>query len=154
MSNSKNSQYYLVTTHTVVPAPTTKTGTIQTVGIHVLGTGTFFLAEIKNGDWIVDITNDECRYVTTRRDDTYLAIDSPFTSDFAPGTTLQVVRSRAKEISVANEGAAAGTVDGSAFEADSILTFSKAAKNPDGNDFIDPIFVDGTGTSIAVLITK
>ncbi len=154
MSNSKNSEYYLITTHTVVPAPSTKTGTIQTVGINVIGTGTAFISEIKPHDWIVDITNDEARMVTSVRDNNYLAIKSSFTSDFAPGTALVVVRSRAKEISVVNEGAAAGTVDGVAFSRGSVLTFTKSNKLPNGSDFIDPIFVNGTGTTIAVSITK
>lgn len=154
MSNNKNSQFYALTIHDTVPASALKTGTIRTIGINVIGTGTLFLSEVKPFDWIVDITNDEIRKVVTRRDDTYLAIDSPFTSDIAAGHDVRVVRSRAKEISVSNEGAANGEVDNQVFLRGASLTFSKSSKTPNGSDFIDPILVDATGTTIMVSILK
>lgn len=154
MSNNKNSIYYLLISSDVVPASQTKTGTIETHGINVIGTGTLFLSEVKPGDFIVDITNTEARKVTTRRDNLYLAIDSPFTSDLAAGTLLKVVRSRAKEVSIANEGAAAATVDGVPLPINSVITLPKSNKNPNGSDFIDPLFVNATGTEVYVLLTK
>lgn len=155
MSNpSKNSIFYQLTTHDVVPASSTKTGTIKTAGINVTGTGTLFLSEVKPYDWIVDITNDEARKVMTRRDDLFLTIDFPFTADFAAGTTLKVVRSRAKSVSIANVGGASATIDGSAFVQGETLTFTKSNKNPNGSDFIDPIFVNATGTACDIQILK
>lgn len=155
MSNpSKNSIYYPVTSHTVVPAPTTMTGTIKTKGTNVTGVGTLFLSEVKPGDWIVHIAQDEVRKIVTRRDDLFLAIDSPFSSDMTLSTAFQVVRSRVKQMSLANSGAGDATIDGNPFMSGETVSFSKSGKNPNGSDFIDPVIVDATGTTVKVEILK
>jgi hypothetical protein len=150
----KNSAYYAVTTKVTVPATSTKTGTITTAGKNVVGVGTKFTTEIKKGDWIADlVTNNELRVVTDVRDDLFLTIDSAFTADIA-GATLTVVRSRAKQVSLANAGGAAATIDGVTFAVGESVTYPKSNKNPDGKDFIDPLLVNGTGTTIKVQIQK
>lgn len=154
ISAQKNSLFYAMAAKDTVPASTTKTGTIATLGINVTGAGTAFRSELKLGDWIVDLAQDEVRKVMNIRSDTFLTIDSAFTIDLAALTALVVVRSRAKMISITNAGGADGDVDGVALVSGETVSFPKSNKNPDGKDFIDPLIVDPTGTTIKVLIQK
>jgi len=153
-SNRKNSIYYSITSKVTVPATATKTGTITTKGKNVVGTGTKFNSEIKKGDWIADlVTNNELRIVTDVRDNLFLTIDSAFSADIG-GATLTVVRSRAKQISLANAGGATATIDGTTMAVGESVTYPKSNKNPDGKDFIDPLLVNATGTTVKVQIQK
>lgn len=155
VTNKKNSVYYQIdNTKAVVPASSTKTGTIVSSDILVTGTNTLFLSEVKPGDWLADIvTNNEVRRVQKVFDNTTLSIDSAFTAALV-GAAVVVVRSRAKQVSLGNAGGADGTLDGVVMEAGETVTYPKSNKNPDGSDFIDPIIVDATGTRVKVSITK
>lgn len=155
VSSKKNSRYYNLAAKDTVPASVAKTGTIDIAAgsKNVVGTSTAFKSELKPGDWIVDLAQDECRKVMDIRDDEFLTIDSAFTGAVV-GIALVVTRSRAKQVSVANVGGANGTSDGANIVPAQTLNYGKADKNPDGKDFIDPIIVDPTGTTIQIEILK
>jgi hypothetical protein len=155
ISTIKNDKYYAITnTAAVVPASTTKTGTITTDGVYVNGTGTLFRSELKPGDWIVDVSQTECRKVLTIGTDLNLSIDSAFTNPIVAGA-LNVVRSRARMISVSNDGGADADVDGVVMKDGAAVTFTTTSKNTyDTNYFIDPLIVDATGTVVKVGILK
>lgn len=150
----KNSNFYLLGAKDTVPASTTETGTIDTNGINVIGTGTLFKSELKTGAWLVSLAQDEVRKIMNIRDDGFMTIDSPFTADLAALTALVVCRSRAKLVSITNVGGAPGAVDGVSIEIGETVSFPKSSKNPDGKDFIDPLIVEPSGTTIKVLILK
>ncbi len=153
---AKNSKFYQITsTKTTVPALSLKTGTIATVGTQLIGSGTSFLSTIQKGDWIVDIvTNNEVRKVVAKFSDTVAQIDSPFSVDIVAGAAFNVVRSRAKHVQISNSGGASATIDGTTMVQGETITYSKAEKLPNGSDFIDPLIVDASSTTVDVSILK
>jgi hypothetical protein len=60
---------------------TDKTGTYNTVGNVVNGTGTLFTKEFVLKDWLVDVTNKEQRQIINIISDTLIELSSPFTAD-------------------------------------------------------------------------
>ena len=156
ISPRKNSLFYDITvSKTTVPVYTTKTGTITTSGKNVIGVGTLFVTEVRPGDWMVDINNfDELRKVVSITDDTHLVVDSPFQGDILVAAPFRTVRSRAKQISIANAGATDATVDGEPLIPGETITYPKSNKNPNGSDFIDPFIVVPSATTIHVSIQK
>jgi len=60
---------------------TDKTGTYDTVGNVVNGTGTLFTKEFVLKDWLVDVTNKEQRQIINIISDTLIELSSPFTAD-------------------------------------------------------------------------
>ncbi len=153
---AKNSKFYQITsTKTTVPALSLKTGTISTIGTQLIGVGTSFLSTLQKGDWIVDIvTNNEVRKVVAKFSDLVAQIDSPFSADIVAGAVFNVVRSRTKHIQISNSGSASATVDGTTMVQGETLTYGKAEKLPNGSDFIDPLIIDATSTTIDVSILK
>lgn len=159
MANYKNSNFYRITGKQSLPAASTKTGTIETVGTAVIGTGTSFLTEIPVGSWIVDLAQDEVRKVIDVQSDTAATISNAFTADLAAATALSAIHERdtnVVSISVSIKSALAdGELDGLVFTNGTGLTFSKDSRDVKAkNDFIDPIIVDGTGTVIQAMILK
>jgi len=149
VTDEKNSGYYSLAAKSTVPASSTKTGTVSTAGKNVTGTGTLFRSELKPGDWIVDLSQDEVRKVDEIRDNTFLVLDSAFTADLV-GAALVVVRSRVKQVSIGNTGGTNGEIDGVAIIPGQTVNFQKNGKNPDGKDFIDPVIVDPASTTIII----
>ena len=158
---AKNDNYYLVTTKTSVPAPANGTGTIGTQGIGIVGTGTKFItnSELQKGSWIVDTAQDEVRIVDRVDSDTVAYLREAFSSDITPGATPSIIHNTSlnvKEISVGiASGGVDGEIDGVVLVAGTSVVFSKSSDSKDGfKSFVDPIIVDGTGTSILVSIIR
>ncbi len=146
-----NSQYLAkITTNTTLPLPVSISGTFVTSGTTVTGTGTKFTSECVVGDWIFNAATYEVRRIDFIVSDTLLAIESAFTSDIGSGIDIKVpLIPRVKQISVANEGGASGKINGVAFLAGATANWGKEARTKTGAyDYVDPICIDGTGTSI------
>lgn len=116
---------------------------------------TIFTKQVKVGDWIVDLSQDEVQRVEEIIDDTHMYLRDAFTSDLS-GSDLEVspCSPRPREISVLiPNGLADGEIDGVAWTAG--VGFSAAKMNKDKmgvNDYINPIVVDATGTTMKVQI--
>lgn len=156
-TNYKNTKYFIVTGKQTVPANANGTGTIETVGKAVKGTGTAFTTEMPVGSWLVDESQDEIRKVISVTSDTLAYLDAPFTSDIAALTTPSIIEAKdTKAVSIAvaiPAGLAAGEIDGVAFAAGSSISFSKDSRDHSASrDLVDPLIVDGTGTTMQVLI--
>lgn len=159
--NYKNTIYkYIDNAKTTIPESITGTGTIQTIGTRVIGTGTAFKSEIQKGSWIVDLTQDEIREVDSVESDTVAYIRQAFSSDLAALTALDKISSVdtmvvAISAQVPSSAATDAEIDGEVFPKGTSITFSKGDR--DGNkskDFIDPIILDATGTTVQILIMK
>ncbi|MEM8961667.1 MAG: hypothetical protein AAGD38_09325, partial [Acidobacteriota bacterium] len=85
----------------------TLTGTVESVGSLVTGTGTAFTTELSVGDR-VDAAG-QVRTVTTLTSDTELGLDTPFTPDAPAGTTLSRLRTGMGTVSSAGTTITGGT---------------------------------------------
>lgn len=146
-----------ITGLTTIPAPVALTGTITSDGIVVTGSGTDFLNEVKDGDWIWDSSQEEVRQVKSmsiRLQVLYL--EEAFTADIAAPIALEVIPdSDLEEISLLNSGAIDATIDGNALGAGENVSFDKKAADARGRKgFISPKVVDGTGTTVRVLTIR
>ena len=156
---NKNTQYYKLTTKTSVPAPANKTGTIETVGVAVKGTGTLFTTEMQVGSWIIDTSQDELRRVIKVESDTLAFISDTFTVNIAAATTPSVIKNEdlnVREIAIAIPlGQADGEIDGTALEAGLPVSFGKNSDTK-GNfkSFIHPVIVDASGTEANITILR
>lgn len=109
------------------------------------------------GDWIVDLTQDEIRKITSVGDIHTATIDSAFTVDLAVATALVVVKKSPmpREISVLiPAGNGNGALDGQTLYAGVGVNASKMSRERGANtDGIDPIIVDATtgGGTIATV---
>lgn len=157
MANFKNNSSEVISTIRTVPQNVTKTGTIQTVGTQVVGTGTLFGTEVKVNDWIYVAAQIEIRKIIKITDATTAIIDFPFTIDLAPASALVVVPTPTNivEIAYVNTGAVSGSIDGITVAPNEYGGWGKNSRERESNrDFIDPIIVNGTGTTIKVLTLK
>lgn len=155
---TKNSNYFLITDKRTVPFNQAGTGTLQTVGTTVKGTGTLFMTEMPTGSWVVDLAQDQIRRVIRVDSDTRAYLSQAFTSNLAALTTVNVIprnNDRAVSISIQIPSSAAdGEVDGQVLPAGTSITFSKDSRSHSGGrDLVDPIVVDATGTQMEVLIS-
>lgn len=153
MANFSNNSYDVITDNRSIPFNSAlPTGTIGTEGIAVTGVGTKFLSEMPTGSVIVDLSAWEWRKVVRVDSDTLAYIEKAFSSDIAPSTTPQIIPSsiaRAKMISISTAGAA--LIDNKAFTG--ALSLPKSNNEISGRrDFVDPIIVDATSTSMQVSI--
>ena len=160
MANYKNTDYYRITnTKTTVPAPANGTGTIETVGDAVKGTGTAFLSEMRAGAWLTKVASDEVRKVLRVESDTLAYLDNGFTVDIAAASTPSIINSidmNIRGLSVAIlSGLADGEIDGTVFDNGDSVVFGKFSDNKDGfKSFVDPIIVDAVGTDVKVTILR
>lgn len=156
MANFKNSGYEAITTLRTVPQNTTRTGTIATVGKSVIGTGTTFGTDVKVGEWICKLGATEIRRITSIANSTNAEIDQPFTVDIPAASALDVAPdSHLVEISFVNSGAAAALIDGISVAVNEYGGWGKNSRERESNrDFIDPVIVDGTGTTIKFLTLR
>jgi hypothetical protein len=158
MTNFKNDNFYqIINEKQSIPISSTIAGTIKTVGTAVVGIGTAFISKdtLRRGFWIVDLTNNEVRKIDTVLSDTVAYLEESFTSNFAPGTTAQVIPKKSlniKKISIGiNPIYANGAVDGTPFISGDTVVFGKDGNSRRGVvDFIDPIIADATGTTMDV----
>lgn len=159
MANYKNSKIESTTTKRTVPSSLAGTGTFATSGTTITGSGTSFTTELKPGAWIPSLTQNELRQVASIKNDTTAYLINGFSVDIAAGTALTYISKEDAEVSEISilipAGNAAGVVDGVAFPAGIPLTFSKADKDRTGKgDFVDPIIVDGSSTTMLISTLK
>lgn len=161
MANYKNSNYLFITGNQTVPASANGTGTIQTVGNKVIGTGTLFLTEMPAGSWLVDLSQDEIRRVVfdSTETNTQATLEQAFTSDIAALTTPNIIsKEDANVVSISVQipaGQDNGTLDGQNFPSGTSVTFSKDSRDrSSARDLIDPVIVDATDTQMQILILK
>lgn len=154
----KNTIYYRVTDKQTVPASATGTGTVDTQGVMVTGTGTLFQTEMPAGSWLVDFATDQIAKVKKVYSNTSAELLTGFTVDLS-GAAAEIIHNNEASvctISVAiKSGDGDGEIDGVVFDNGDTLTFSKDSRdNSSARDLVDPIIIDGTSTSIKVLIQK
>ncbi len=145
-----------ITSLTTVPSPVAKTGTLTSSGTVVKGTGTDFKGEdVREGDFIWDAAQGEIRkIVSSSYSSQLLEIDTPFTADLAAVALVIVKAGKILSVSFANSGAANGLIDGNAIIPFQTMTMKRDVSNRKGDEHIDPVIVDGTGTTIEVLNIK
>lgn len=158
-TNYKNSTYDYISGHQTVPAAGTKTGLCITAGTAVTGTGTKFLSEMRAGSWLVDLAHNEIRKVVRVDSDTLAYIDKAFTTSLASAAPSVIIESDTNistiSVSILATAAAAGVVDGKVFPKGGSITFSKDSRTTSSmRDFIDPIIVDASETTMLVLTCK
>jgi len=156
MANQKNTFIDTITDKRCIPYNSTKTGTIQTVGKEVVGTGTLFLTQCKVGDWLVDLTQNEIHKIISVSDNFSMHIQEAFAVDL-PALTAVVTVPRfpqAKEISVLIPfGSPNGLIDGKTLYAGVPYDTSKLSRSKStGYDFVDPIIIDASGTTAGIII--
>lgn len=143
----KNNSIEHITTLTPFPLPEAKTGTVDSSGTVVKGTGTNFQKELQVGDWIWD-GSELKEIVGISYDRQILNIDSAFTVALS-GAALNIVpKSEYEEISVSNVGGVDTTLDGKTFKAGLSVNFDKAEKMPGST--VDPLVLDGATSAITV----
>jgi len=145
-----------ITTLTPFPLPETKTGLIDSSLTVVKGTGTDFTEEdIRKGDFLWNQVQGELRKIVGKSySSEILNIDSPFTTDLAGEPLVIVKANQIKSVSLSNIGGAAGTVDGEVIAILQTLSFGRNESGTGGDEYIDPVIINGTGTSIQILKTK
>lgn len=153
--NYSNNIYDVITDKRSIPYSAPGTGTISTQSITVKGVGTKFLSEMPAGSVIVDLASWEWRKVVKVVSDTEAIIQKPFTVDLLPLTTPDIIHeSKLSNIEISlkvKDGDPDALLDNKLFSG--ILTISKANRERSSiKDFIDPIIVDASGTSVAILI--
>ena len=98
-----------------IPVAKTKTGTIQSTGVNVRGTGTLFRSEIEEGDYLYN-GDAAVRKVLHIISDTLLVLEKGFASDVAALTALKVCKPQwAKEIDAKSTGTAAAILQETPF---------------------------------------
>lgn len=147
-TNYTNTQTGSITASNTIPVSSIKTGTIATIGINVIGTGTLFTTELQVGDYISDLTAGEIRRVVKiamNGGDTNAYLDKPFTVDLPAGTALRVTpKSRVREITLeALTGGTAITVNGTSIPVAKELKFERpqTAQYGGNKDYVDPVVV-------------
>jgi len=122
------------------------------------GTGTLFHSQMRKGSWLVDIANDEIRVVDNVASDTEATLSNAFSSDLSSAAPSIIANTdlNIKTISVGIEsGLSDGEIDGIVFGNGKTYVFTKSGDGKDGfKSFIDPIIIDGTGTTIDVTIER
>lgn len=148
-------QYFIVNTKVSVPLNQTSTGTASVTKQAVVGVGTKFKTnrELMAGAYIVLLSTNECRRVIRTDSDTIAFIERPFSVDIGPGSAIQIIphyRSNPVEIDLKIKSTDPdGQLNGVAFNG--ILNISKASRDGSSRrDLIEPIVIDGTGTSMKV----
>lgn len=154
---ANNNLTYVQTTKDTVPAKTALAAqTIETVGTKVIGTDTAF-SQLNEGDYILDLANDEMRIIDTVVSSTEAYLKSAFTSNLAAGTALEMIFKKdfVKEINIENVDAGTATVDGQNLAAGKKISFSKIANRLSSKrGFIDPVILDATSSDCLVTTLK
>jgi len=156
-TNFKNTEYSLVTGNQTLPKSATASGTIETIGVAVKGTGTKFKTEMPQGSWIVDLSQSEIRRVVRVQDDTLAWFSHPFTADIAASTALEVIHERDTNVAALSAKAVGGAIfiDGISLPEGESITFSKDSRDESAHrDLVDPIILDADGNSILALILR
>jgi len=157
MSDENSKWETPITGLTVVPSPVALTGTIESEGKIVTGSGTSFLTELKEGDWIWDSGQEEVRQIKSISNRLeVIHLEKAFTADIAAPIALESVPdSDLEELGFLNSGAGDATIDGNVLAPGEDVSFDKKAADTRGRKgFISPKVIDGTGTEVRVLIIR
>jgi len=158
MANFTNNEFFKVTTKTTVPAPANGTGTIETEGTGVIGTGTSFRSEMRKGSWLVKIGSDEIRVVERVESDTLAILREAFTVDIAALTTPSIISNTSLNIKTLSVGILTGLNDGElngvVLDNGTSIVFTKEGNDKDGfKSFIDPVIIDAATNSTTITVT-
>ena len=142
-----------------IPRSTALTGTITSLGNAISGSGTDFQAELEIGTFIVSLAQNEVRRIIEIDPNTqYAEIDSPFTVDITVAIALIAVPLAdvaLRELSLLNQGAVDGEVEGSTFTVNQAITWNANDSDARGqHGFIEPKVADATGTVIGFSILR
>lgn len=144
--------YQAITDKRSLPFNSSGTGTIQTVGIAIIGTGTLFTTEMPVGSYIVDLPNWEVRKVYRVDSDTSAFMEVALTANIAPLTVPQIIKAHqtgVKEISILTNTPI--LIDNFAFTG--LLTWSKSSDSKSQrSSLIAPVIVDATGAVAQISI--
>lgn len=152
-----NTNFYVQTTKDTVPASASVTGTIETVGTKVIGTGTLFTTEFQIYDCLYVAAKSEYRIVMNIVSDTEMTLDAAFTSDVAGGGTPKLInRFKATKIEVENVGLGTATIDGQNLASGTKACFEKQPYGASRaiTDFISPIVLDASSSDCQVTIVR
>lgn len=162
-SNIEN--YFLDNAKATAPQNEAGTGTIQTIGLGVKGTGTAFKTQLARGAYIVDLTANEFRMVVEVVSDTYAILESAFSADIPAATALNYIpawKGNVREIAAIipvyqqdnTTENAWGSIGGEVFPPGVGFNVSKANRDKSSSmDMIKPVIMDATGTQIRVTLT-
>ncbi len=142
MSNPVNIVYDVVTDKRSVP--------FNVAG----GAGTKFLTEMPAGSYLVDLTNWEVRKVVDVKSDVLAYLNQAFTNNLFGAAPQIIYNGKATpteiELSI-KSGSANGLLFNKQFSG--TKKFSKANRdNSSSMDRVQPVIIDGTGTSIEVTV--
>ncbi len=143
-----------LTTHPPVASATngtapTGTFTAGATGTEITGVGTNF-TKFKVGDWIVDYTNFEIRKIVNIQSDLICTVGPKFSNALAGVTLVITPSSRVKYATLF--GTTAAKINNVSMPLGVVIPLASednAAQHGNTN-FIDPVFVDGTGGSIFI----
>ena len=152
----RNSYGPPITPLTPFPLPETKTGVIDSSLTVVKGIGTDFTEDdIRKGDFLWNQTLGELRKIVGKSySSEILNIDAPFSAPLVGQPLVIVKAGQYKHITFLNNGAAVGTLDGEDIVVFQTISFGRNESGTAGDEYIDPVVVDGTGTSIQTLKTQ
>ena len=154
----KNPFNILSATKDSIPRSTAKIGVIDSLGNSISGTGTNFQDELNIGDFILSLAQEEVRRVVNIDPNTqYAQIDRAFTVPLAALAliTVGVDEAAMRELSILNQGAADGEVDGHVFTVNQADTWNANDAQARGqHGFIEPKVVDATATVIGYSILR
>lgn len=143
-----------VSTKTCIPSPLTLTGTISSVGTLVTGVGTLFTTEVQEKNrthfalkytHIYDPNQNVARPIDYVLNDTSLLLKKAFPANMT-SQAIQVPDASVEysEVSVLSIGAS-GIIDGVTMATGSVINM-----NTERQGSLDPVAIDGTGTSLQV----
>lgn len=155
MANFTNNDYREINNaKESVPQSSSGTGTIQTKGTGVFGTGTLFKTEMQAGSWLIDLAQDELRKVISVDSDTSARLSNAFTLDLAALTTPDIISKDSlslSELSVIAIGTDA-IMNGVGLTAGIAVNMEKTGNSKgDSSSHVDPVIIDATGTIVKVL---
>jgi hypothetical protein len=134
-----------------IPTATAVTGTLSSSGTRVTGTGTKFLSEFREGDYLFNstaATNPAVREVLHILSDTVMVISSAFPADVSGISALRV-RGKYRAVGIVNSGAATGKLN----EGDLASGSSVTVNAPNIGYVAKPISYNATGTTFNIIPT-
>ncbi len=151
----KNKNIAPITALKTIPEGVSKAGTITSSGTVVTGASTDFKS-IHPGFWIYDAAQAEVRRVeSVSYSQQVLSIDEPFTADLSAVALVVIPTPEITSLSLfIKVGLSDGLVDGNTLPA-GLKMFIGSDDGPKGVSMpIDPLVINGTGTSITVFEVK
>ncbi len=144
-----------ITNLQVIPNEETLTGTIDVAASStvVKGTGTDFWHDLSAGDFLW--ANNELRRIeSVSTSFQVMNVNAPFTAPVVAAALEVVKKAQLKTLAIINNGAVDATVDGNPLGPNKSANFNRDSSNIGGDEFIDPVIIDGTGTTVGILEIK